>query len=371
MTDQKILFICSVDNFQQYTRRATIEAIGFLNGKTTVACIRSFWKRKTAGMSSDAVKLIYFYYFFPRKLLLESSFFNYLNYYLNKFFVNGHSDLFDLVCYTFPTQSHLLPFYKTQKKVFILSDPYHLMKQKKEEEAAIIGSVDLIFATAKALATSYVPRYFGQGRAKIIYWPNCVDLSIWDRSIFDKISHRKKLENRSVNVGFAGNFMKITDFDLLDKVTTNLPEVNFILAGKVEPDLGQSDRELLQKVFAKKNVDYKGLIPYKELQQEIYGWDIGIMIDKVSEISSYHHHNKFYQYLALGLPVVYQNNHHDYDGSEQIAFGATGADDFVQRLREAIAILRTNKFNEAECLSYAKKNRSEVRAETFLNAISI
>ena len=66
------------------------------------------------------------------------------------------------------------------------------------------------------------------------------------------------------------------------------------------------------RLFEKSNVKYLGNIPYEKLPKTVARWDVGLVTDKMDEYASYMHHNKVYQYLALGIPVVSLKIHEDY-----------------------------------------------------------
>ena len=146
---------------------------------------------------------------------------------------------------------------------------------------------------------AFLQKYFRHNKDNVYYWPNTVDIEIWDH---DKVKNYK-IRNEKVKIGFIGDFIDITDIDLLDHITDHFRDYEFHLAGRVR--IKENNRlECLKKIFMKKNVVYLGQYTYNKLPEIVIQWDAGIILDSKSEISSYRHHNKLYQYLALGKPVI-------------------------------------------------------------------
>ncbi len=368
----KLLFFCSTNNFKQITRRATIESISeLITPACTVMCVYSFWKRSQINNVSDKIKVCSFYNFFPLTLLKKIWILNFINFYINKLFFLENLLDFEFVCFTTTNESFLIDFFKKRKRIFILSDPYHKMRLDKKSEEILLKSADFVFTTAKELRDSYINKYFGRIRGKVIYWPNCADLAIWNFHSLAMLGNKEINTNSKFKIGFAGNLMEATDVQLLHDVISGLPMFDFILAGKVDYLRDSEEDALLSKIIKFPNVDYRGLIPFEQLPKEILEWDICIMIDKIDEVSSYHHHNKYYQYLALGKPVIYQKNHNDYEPFKY-AYGVIGAKEFIEKIIEVNHVIALDKdVVIKECLKYVEKHSSKVRANQFLKELGI
>ena len=92
------------------------------------------------------------------------------------------------------------------------------------------------------------------------------------------------------------------------------------------------------------------------------------MVDSKTELSSYHHHNKLYQYLALGKPVVIQRNHNDYDYLKNCIYIAYDKIEYKKVLSKAIRELGC-KDKEMERVKLAIENNSQKRAIEFLDIV--
>ncbi len=196
------------------------------------------------------------------------------------------------------------------------------------------------------------------------YWPNTVDVEIWNYAKLSKYYNK----NNPPIIGFAGNFMNVTDVKLLDYVTDQCRQFRFELAGLIKLTEQSEDYRLLRKILNKRNVSYVGFVEQDELPKIVMRWDVCIMIDKIDERSSYHHHNKLYQYLALGKPVVAQRNHGDYDKFSDVVLLSETREDFSRNLHKGIQKSYDDSYKE-RCVEIAGQNSSIIRARQFLEIV--
>ncbi|QRQ99466.1 glycosyltransferase [Dyadobacter sandarakinus] len=363
---RNILIFCNVSDFRTYTRRATLESIAKLAPGTKCISMVSFWNGPKLDLRSEHLEIIPFYYYLPYPVIKKIGFLNYINFKLNTLRTGFDFNKFDTVILSRPHNYIVGPFIKDKKKVVILSDAYHTMGNTLEETRKVIEMGDVIMATSMALRDVYVQKYFSITDKNIVYWPNCVDLDVWGPAATSKPEPRKTNE---IVVGFAGNFMEATDIHLLYDVVTTMTDVRFVLAGKNRYPQNSEESAMLEKIIKAPNVEYHGYIDYNQLPDEVKKWDICIMIDAISEHASYHHHNKMYQYLALGKPVVYQKNHNDYEPLGEASFGVTGSAEFIERLEYVIRKLKDGTDFSARAKELAYENSSDRRAEQLLEII--
>jgi glycosyltransferase involved in cell wall biosynthesis len=356
----KILILIEALNFQQFTRRTTTEAIGKLSSNSTALCqthIRNLFK---VNKKSFFIKVRCLYYFIPKSK--EKNILSIIEKYLLKLFWGNFFNNFEYVMFTSPNQVYLIDYFKAQKKIFLISDPYHLMGTKKEHVAKLLNISDIILVTALELKYTYLPKYFNFNKNNVYYWPNTVDLEIWNYSKLKQFYSN----NSKIVCGFSGNFMEVLDLDLLDYITSELPYMNFELAGKI--NYSSPPLHKLNKIFSKENVNYLGYVNYNELPKKVVTWDICLMLDAKTEFASYHHHNKLYQYLALGKPVVVHKNLNDYDKFSEHIFISNNYNEYLCNIKKAALLIKSENFI-SECLKIAKENSSEVRAKQFFDII--
>jgi glycosyltransferase involved in cell wall biosynthesis len=274
-------------------------------------------------------------------------------------------DRYDAVILSSTLQSIFLPLCR-RRMVFILCDPYHLLGRRNDygDEKALIERADIILATNANLKNRYLPKYFNHSGANAWYWPNTVDLAEWD---FERLKALRRRNEKPV-VGFAGNFLRITvDLSLLDVVTDRFPDVEFRFAGRVaEQDDGYAPR--LERIFRKPNVRHLGWIPFDHIREEIIAWDVCLLLDDSSELSSYVHHNKIYQYLALGKPVVATRPHADYDSLAPTVLLSGSTSEYLENLAKALERKDDPRYVQ-EGIALARANSSDVRATAALKIL--
>lgn len=372
MKETKVIFFCSTKDFSKFTRRSTTEALGKLLPNSLCICVSSFWRSGKVKIQSDHIKTIPYYYFIPYKLLRISNFLVILNHLLNKLMNSKITfENYSTVIMSTPRDKIFLSYFKNSKKIFILSDPYHLMGYTYNDTKKILYDANIVLCTSKELSKSYSIKYFDLSNKKFYYWPNCVDISVWDINKFKNFKHSKDNDynENALIIGFAGNLMEVTDIDLLRNLVYELKNFHFIIAGECKYRVGSSEMNVFSEIVNLSNVTYRGYIHYNELPKEIIKWDICIMIDKLSELALYHHHNKIYQYLAMGKPVVYQENIEDYLFLKHVTFPAKNLGEFVRQVHHLQEKLKTNSNMDYLCIKTANENSSSNRASQIIHLI--
>lgn len=358
----KILALCDTIEFQN---RATIEAISKHYGCIEVLCkthLRNYFKRKT---KSNNVYIGYLYSFIPERLRLI----NWLSSFelkIIKLFWGKKINTYDTVLVTSPHMAFFLPLITHKKVIYLVIDPHILMNNRRTYfmEKQLLEHASLVLVTSKALKDTYIPKYFGLNLGNVYYWPNTVDLSIWD---YDKLIHYRK-NTGEIIIGFAGNMNEITaDLFLLDEITSHYNSIKFEFAGMLN-FRNNDNLSKINKIFAKENVTYLGFIPYSDIPRRVINWDICVMFDVKSEISEYVHHNKIYQYLALGKPVVIQRTHYDYNELASVVYICDKKDDFLDGIAKAMKRIHDETYIK-DCIRLAKLNSSEERAKQFMGFI--
>jgi hypothetical protein len=357
----KVLAICETIDFQNFTRRYTTEALGRANVETTALChthVQNLFRTK---LFSRFLKVTCYYGIIPfdikRGILRKVE-------YLIKFRWQKFFKKFDIIIISSPNQNYFLDFISSEQKVvYLISDPYYLMNYSRDKELEILKRAELILATSKNLANKYVQKYYKIDRiCEIFYWPNSVEIDVWRPE-----KQCNKTDVKKPIIGFAGNFMKLLDLLLLEKVVKTFEHCQIVLCGKITYNQN-GFKASLNKILQYPNVTYKGLIPYSELPREVKQWDVCIMLDDLSELSSYHHHNKLYQYLALGKPVVAQRNHDDHNILSDIIYLSDTHEEYLWNLKRALS----EQFN---CELYERRitagveNSADVRAQQLVTKL--
>lgn len=358
----KIMVLCTSIEFQN---RATIEAISVQYGCIDVLCqthIKNYFKEKT---KSKNVKIDYLYSIIPR-WLRNISIMSKIEMKILKTIWRKRLNGYDTFLFTTPSTAFLLPLVTHQKIIYLIIDPFLLMGKHSTYfmEKQLLDRANLVLTTSKLLKDRYIWKYFQKKIDNVYYWPNTVDLSIWD---YSKMLRYRRSSDRIV-IGYAGNMNEITtDLSLVDEVTTRFSDCEFEFAGI----LNFSDAANLSKmksIMAKHNVKYLGFVPYTDIPKKVINWDICLMFDVQSEISEYVHHNKIYQYLALGKPVVVRRTHQDYEELSPIVCLCDSKQEFIDKIAVAITNVNDDEYKKS-CINLAKLNSSDIRAHQFMEIV--
>lgn len=357
----KVLAIISTSNFSQFTRRATIEAISkkverldllFYTG------IKNKWKNK---ISIKGIDFNSYHFWVPDSLkkykIFTASELGFRGNFWRRKFAR-----YDVLFFGDPNQAYLLPYVGKQKVVYLIRDPNVLQSRKQyENEQNLIKRAKLVLATSQNLTYQYILKYHQIQHQNVHYWPNCVDLNIWNVSnIINNRNHKNK-------VGIAGNFgIKGSDFNLLNFITSEETGLHFEIVGKID---SKASNGIWQHIINKKNVTYRGYVQFEKLPQVVGQWKVGLTTEKINEYNSYTHHNKVYQYLALGIPAVTLKIHNDYNHLHPHVQAVDNYHDYLNALDCALEMGKDDDFRNT-CISVAHENASDKRAESWIQWVN-
>lgn len=201
-------------------------------------------------------------------------------------------------------------------------------------------SPDFFLATAKSL---YNQLHDINKRIPIILNTNGVDVNVFfnvDDSIPGDIcsvlSLRKKI------IGYYGAIAPWLDFNLLDKVTSHLPEYNFVFIG---PNYGGA-LKLLNRIIKKKdNVHYFGPKKYTELPHYSKYFDICIIPFETGEIAKSTSPLKLFEFMAAGKPCVCTRDLDECKGYDGVLI-AEDSDDFIEKIKAAMELSKNDTVRE-------------------------
>ena len=368
LKDIHILAVCSTTDFQNFTRRATLEAIFNKHPEMDLLLyngVRSLTKKINR---STKIPTHTYYRWLPGEIDETGGFLSKVERFFRapkwkKFFGR-----YDFVFFSDPNQYLLLEYIKNECKiVYLIRDPNVLQdhgNQKKEK--ILLERSDLVLATSKNLADYYTEKYHGMKHKNMHYWPNCVNMEIWNPDLYSEVNGEMEEHDREKIVGVAGNFgSKRTDYNLLQQIAESLPDVTFEIAGKLD----RKDCNEFWEVFLnRKNIQYLGILPQNVLPKTVSRWSAGLVTDRMDEYASYMHHNKVYQYLSMGVPVVSLKIHDDYDSFHPYVRVAKNGKEFISEIRQLFKERQHRPFLQ-QCIKVARDNSAEKRAHYFLEEI--
>jgi teichuronic acid biosynthesis glycosyltransferase TuaH len=156
-------------------------------------------------------------------------------------------------------------------------------------------SADIIFANSLESA-----RWLGENRSQVYYIANGVDVHTMDANRTYPIPADLIPLKKKPVVGYAGKMQEMVDVQLVEKLVKNLPEVNFVFIGQILRP------QWVKPLWQYPNVYHLGDKNYNDLPAYLAAFDICTIPYSVQR-----QHGgdpiKFYEYLAMGKPIVTTN----------------------------------------------------------------
>lgn len=141
--------------------------------------------------------------------------------------------------------------------------------------------------------------WMNQKRSDATYIPNGVDVENFNSGIEHPCPADVSLIQRPI-VGYAGKMQDLFDVDLLLTVANAMPEVSFVCIGQ------QLNPKMVKPLWDRPNIHYLGDKHYNILPDYLAAFDICMI---PADVSRQHGGDpiKFYEYLAMGKPIVTTN----------------------------------------------------------------
>jgi GT2 family glycosyltransferase len=191
-------------------------------------------------------------------------------------------------------------------------------------EAQLLRHCDFVCYVSRAL----MAHERASTGARAVFLDHGVDLDHfralpWDRQAADTRDLPRP------RIGFFGGLDDyIIDFDLLERLATEIPEASLVLVG---------DATLSMERFTRfKNVHWLGFKPYEEIPAYGSAFDVALMPWLGNEWIRHSNPIKLKEYLALGLPVVTIDFPEAHYYAEHLAI-AKNADDFIAQVRHLLS----------------------------------
>lgn len=245
--------------------------------------------------------IIFFHYLLWNKSILFFKFdYLLLNYQLNRFIKKNIGTKKNVVWYYFPYFKYLAIKCSDAIKIYDQYDIYHMNvngnidKKLKSINDDLIKISDLVLNTTKNLydiskkinTNSY---YITNGNnfdllSKTNQIPAKITLPIQDAKI----------------IGYLGGIRDWIDFDLLEYIISSKNACNFLFIGSIYPSAYKN----MQKILSYKNVLWLDYIQPENLPSYLSLFDVGLIPFKTTEFFKCVFPNKFFEYLASGIPVI-------------------------------------------------------------------
>ncbi len=162
----------------------------------------------------------------------------------------------------------------------------------RQQEYQLLSSVDQIFVNSKGLLTEFKK----STNRPIALLPSAVNATHFQKSEtihpdLDRIPHPR--------LGFSGTIDARVDSGLIEKIAITKPGWQIILLGDQRPGFRNSS-----KLHSIQNVHFLGKKAYSELPLWLNGFDVCLIPYVQDERTFYISPLKFYEYLAVGKPIV-------------------------------------------------------------------
>ena len=141
-----------------------------------------------------------------------------------------------------------------------------------------------------------------RGNRNLAFSTNGVDIEHFQK-IEDGFTFSQKfscvLEKKHKIVGYYGAVAKWFDYELLKYAAKHLPDVEFVLIGKL-----YDESYSLSGIGNISNIHFIGPVPYQEIPQYASKFDICTIPFQVNSITNATSPLKLFEYMALGKPIL-------------------------------------------------------------------
>jgi len=222
---------------------------------------------------------------------------------------------------------------------------YHCLDySQRPEEAELVRRADAVFCVSDTLVERHKAL-----KQNTYLLPNGVDLDLFDAERAKNQSRPSDLPLRGRIIGFLGSINCHIDFDLLLRIARAFQNDSLVLIGRIltnETAPRAAQMEMLKELLSLPNVRQLGFKPTNQLPGYIHSFDVCLIPFLMNAFNQECDPLKFYQYLAMGKPVVAtsvgvaRKYHH-------LCYLSASATEFLQNISKAFDEPKTGSLYEA------------------------
>lgn len=251
----------------------------------------------------------------------------------------------DIFWYYTPMAMAYTSFFNPKITIFDCMDQLTAFKNAPQElislEMDLFKKADLVFTGGRSLYEAKKECH------EFVYcFPSSIDQPHFQSATANLPDPEDQKSITHPRAGFYGVVDERFDTDLLNELSSLLPDWSFVIVG---PTL-KIDTDLLPQA---ENIHYLGIKKYNELPHYLANWDVAIMPFALNESTKYISPTKTPEYLAAGKKVVSTAVHdvvHPYEELGFVSIGRT-AKEFADQVKNA---LDPNPQWEKEVKAYLK-----------------
>ena len=162
----------------------------------------------------------------------------------------------------------------------------------KHRERELFKAADLVFTGGQSLYEAKCDQHHS-----VFAFPSSIDREHFMQARTAVAEPDDQTHIPHPRLGFFGVVDERFDVELLDQISRNRPDYQFVIVGpvvKIDPGI----------LPQRENIHYLGARSYQELPAYIAGWDVALLLFAQNESTRFISPTKTPEYLAAGKPVV-------------------------------------------------------------------
>ena len=255
-----------------------------------------------------------------------------LKYQLKSYIKHNYTNYKTVFWFYHPQQYNLAKSLKNSKIVYDYYDDHdhdfegEILKKNFELNRKMVSLADLTICLSK-----YTYSKFSEISKNVIYLKNGCSVNLLSQPSDKKDLTHEDASNERKTIGYLGTIRNWIDFELVESVIREFPDVNIVLIG---PTIRNVSAEI-EKFRAYKNFTKIDFVHPDRIYDYIKSFSVGIIPFKVNNFTKSVFPNKFFEYAICEIPVVTTALPELEEYKDLAGFSATTIE-FISNCREAL-----------------------------------